>query len=116
MEHFPKKLKYSLERRKSLSDFGLMLAAEEKLPVRNVKDPNSHVFTKHLLTPKKILDKDINPNLNFSESHISLMACVSGLSKEGIGGDALGLEWAFLLAGASSLTRHSLECACDGCC
>ena len=83
---------------------GLMLAAEEKLPVRNVMDAkNPNVFTKHLLTPKKILDKDINPNLNFSESHISLMACVSGLSKEGIGGDALGLEWAFLLAGASSL-------------
>ena len=83
---------------------GLMLAFEGKLPVRNVKDlKNSDVYKKQLLTPKKILDQDTNPNLNFSESHISIMACVSGLSKEGIGGDALGLEWAFLLAGSNSL-------------
>ncbi|HEY2151202.1 MAG TPA: CHAT domain-containing protein, partial [Vicinamibacterales bacterium] len=36
-------------------------------------------------------------------SHVSLMSCVSGLSREGRGGDALGLEWALIQAGATSL-------------
>ena len=31
------------------------------------------------------------------------MACVSGLAKEGIAGDTLGLDWAFIQAGAASL-------------
>ena len=31
------------------------------------------------------------------------MACVSGHSKRGIGGDALGLEWALIQAGAQTL-------------
>lgn len=52
-----------------------------------------------LLTPKKVLDL----GLDFSGSHVTMQACVSGLSKEGIGGDALGLEWALLQAGANSL-------------
>jgi CHAT domain-containing protein len=50
-----------------------------------------------LLTPEKAL------KLDFSGSHVSMQACVSGLAKEGIGGDALGLEWALLQAGAQSL-------------
>ena len=41
--------------------------------------------------------------MDFTNSHITLQACVSGRAKEGIGGDALGLEWAFLLNHASSL-------------
>jgi CHAT domain-containing protein len=54
-----------------------------------------------LLTPERVLD------LRFDGSHVTLQACVSGLAKEGIGGDALGLELAFLLAGAQSLlTTH----------
>ena len=32
-----------------------------------------------------------------------MQACVSGLSKEGIGGDALGLEWALMQQGAASI-------------
>jgi len=52
-----------------------------------------------LLTPKKVLDL----GLDFSGSHVTMQACVTGLSKEGIGGDALGLEWALLQAGANSL-------------
>lgn len=52
-----------------------------------------------LLTPEQVMEQ----KLKFSNSHITLQACVSGLAKKGIGGDALGLEWAFLLAGASSL-------------
>jgi CHAT domain-containing protein len=54
-----------------------------------------------LLTPARVL------TLDFSRSHVTLQACVSGLAKEGIGGDALGLELALLLAGAQSvLTSH----------
>jgi CHAT domain-containing protein len=54
-----------------------------------------------LLTPERVL------NLRLDGSHVTLQACVSGLAKEGIGGDALGLELAFLLAGAQSmLTTH----------
>lgn len=54
-----------------------------------------------LLTPEKALAMD------FSGSHVTLQACVSGLAKEGVGGDALGLEWALMLAGASSvLSTH----------
>ena len=54
-----------------------------------------------LLTPERVLD------LRFDGSHVTLQACVSGLAKEGIGGDALGLELAFLLSGAQSLlTTH----------
>lgn len=51
------------------------------------------------LTPSSILDA----KLNLEESHISLMACVSGLAKEGIAGDTLGLDWAFIQSGAASL-------------
>jgi CHAT domain-containing protein len=36
-----------------------------------------------------------------------MLGCSTRLSKEGTGGDALGLEWALLLAGASSVvTAH----------
>ena len=35
------------------------------------------------------------------------MTCVSGLSREGLGGDALGTDWACTQAGAASLlTSH----------
>lgn len=57
------------------------------------------------LTPEIIVDK----NLNFQGSHVSLMACISGLAKEGIAGDTLGLEWAFIQAGASSLISTHWE-------
>jgi hypothetical protein len=56
-----------------------------------------------VLTPRYILET----KLDLTGSHISMMACVSGLSREGIGGDALGMEWALLQAGASSvLSSH----------
>ena len=57
------------------------------------------------LTPSVILDSE----LDFTGSHVSMMACVSGLAKEGIGGDTLGLDWAFIQAGASSLISTHWE-------
>ena len=52
-----------------------------------------------VLTPQKLVDSD----LDLLNSHVSLMACVSGLSREGLGGDALGLDWALVNAGARSI-------------
>jgi len=37
------------------------------------------------------------------------MACLAGLAREGAGGDALGLDWAFLQAGAASLLSTHWE-------
>jgi CHAT domain-containing protein len=34
---------------------------------------------------------------------VTLQACVTGHAREGIGGDALGLDWALFQLGASSL-------------
>jgi hypothetical protein len=56
-----------------------------------------------VLTPQKL----VASNLDLHDSHVSMMACVSGLSREGLGGDALGLEWALVNAGARSvLSSH----------
>jgi hypothetical protein len=52
-----------------------------------------------VLTPMHVLDA----GLDLAKSHVSLMSCVSGLSREGLGGDALGIEWALLQAGSASL-------------
>ena len=62
------------------------------------------------LTPRAVLESA----LEFDSSHVSMMACVSGLAKEGIGGDALGLDWAFIQNGASSLvsTHWKVSAAC----
>lgn len=75
---------------------GLVLSDGEKLPNVNVVGAGNKDY---VLTPGKMLDS----GLAFNNSHISLMACVSGLSREGLGGDALGMEWAFIQAGAASL-------------
>jgi CHAT domain-containing protein len=36
-------------------------------------------------------------------SHVSSAACISGQAREGIAGDAVGLDWAFLQRGAASI-------------
>ena len=76
---------------------GLVLAGQGSLP------DLMHVAKGHadeqLLTPEKI----VRLKYDFSKSHVTLQACVSGLSKRGYGGDALGLEWALSQLGASSI-------------
>ncbi|WP_317930277.1 CHAT domain-containing protein [Halioxenophilus sp. WMMB6] len=58
-----------------------------------------------LLSPAQILNG--RPALDLRLAHISLQACVSGLAEEGVGGDALGLEWSLLMAKAASvLSSH----------
>lgn len=78
---------------------GLLIFKDGNRPSLN--DPDSD----NLLTPERLLSEKIN----FAQAHITLQACVSGRSKEGIGGDALGLEWAFLLSGSSSLLASNWD-------
>jgi CHAT domain-containing protein len=72
---------------------GLVLAKEGQLP------DNEEGQGGALLTPEEIIKR----KLSFAGSHVTMQACVSGRAKEGIGGDAIGLDWALMLAKASSL-------------
>ncbi len=51
------------------------------------------------LTPRRLLDM----GTDMVGGHVTTMCCVSGIAEEGAGGDALGLDWAFLLRGAASV-------------
>lgn len=76
---------------------GLALAGADGLPDRNRLDCGEE--HEKLLTPERVLAAP----LDFTDSHVTLQGCVTGLAREGIGGDALGLDWAFFQQGASSL-------------
>lgn len=78
---------------------GLVLAINGELPQDDQGDQDDQREKCTLLTPKVIIDE----NLDFSGSHVTLQACVSGKAREGIGGDAIGLDWALMLANASSI-------------
>ncbi len=84
----------------------LILAGNEGLPDNESIDKGTH---KAILTPGCILET----KLNFEGSHVSMMACVSAQANEGIAGDALGLDWAFIQSGAASLisTHWSVNAA-----
>jgi CHAT domain-containing protein len=84
---------------------GLLLSDNKNLPDRNKIEKGQDL--EMLLTPEDIL----NSKINLTDSHVTMQACVSGLAKEGIGGDALGLEWAMLQAGAKSIlsTHWNIE-------
>ncbi|GKQ50071.1 CHAT domain-containing protein [Bradyrhizobium sp. Ce-3] len=75
---------------------GLYLSDEAGLPGRLRAEAGPYDGK---LTPESI----VATGVDLSGSHVSVMACVSGLAKKGIAGDALGLDWAFIQAGASSL-------------
>jgi hypothetical protein len=76
---------------------GLVLAVDGQLPSLTELVHQGTGQENALLSPARVLGLDLRG------SHVSMMACVSGLATEGQGGDALGLDWAFLMAGASSL-------------
>ncbi|MEJ2663823.1 MAG: CHAT domain-containing protein, partial [Spirochaetia bacterium] len=76
---------------------GLVLSAGGKLP--NLERIAREEDLDTMLSPEKIISNKIN----VENSHITLQACVTGLAREGLAGDALGLEWGFLFAKASSL-------------
>ena len=81
------------------TDSGLLIFDGNQRPSLDKLNSNN------VLTPERLLSAKID----FTLAHISLQACVSGRSKEGVGGDALGLEWAFLLSGASSLLASNWD-------
>jgi CHAT domain-containing protein len=89
----------------------LLLAGEDGLPQAKVVAQGSAYSGR--VTPEGFIDARVD----LGGCHVSMMACVSGLAREGIGGDALGLDWAFLQAGASSvISTHwavSAQCASD---
>ena len=86
---------------------GLALAQDGELPSLALVSTGKSDDT--LLTPERVLA------LRFDGSHVTLQACVSGLAKEGIGGDALGLDLAFLLSGAQSLLATHWNIPADAC-
>ena len=74
---------------------GLLLADEGALPSKH--SIARARMSRCLLSPERIM------RLDFGASHVTMQACASGLSKEGAGGDALGVEWALLVSGAASI-------------
>jgi CHAT domain-containing protein len=87
-------------------DSYLLISDRNGLP-----DKKRHPAKADRLSPEAILEL----GLNLEGSHVTTMACVSGLAREGIGGDNLGLDWAFIQAGASSLisTHWSVRASCS---
>jgi hypothetical protein len=75
---------------------GLLLATGSGLPLLKARGRDGG-----LLSPERVAE------LRLTGSHVTTQACSTGLAREGSAGDALGLELAFLLSGASSLlTTH----------
>jgi hypothetical protein len=82
-------------------DAGIALAYRRQVPtIVNALD-DDHLFTSRRL--QQYLDSD-PPGLNrLAGTHITLQACVSGYARANPQGDAVGLEWSFLLGGAASV-------------
>jgi CHAT domain-containing protein len=91
---FPSLMEQEHSKKNPYLSSGLLLAKNGQLPPKGEISKEAG-----LLSPQELLKR----NLDFWDSHVTLQACVSGRAKEGIGGDALGLEWAFFLNHASSL-------------
>ncbi|MGC2080255.1 MAG: CHAT domain-containing protein, partial [Xanthobacteraceae bacterium] len=73
---------------------GVLLARDGMLPER--VEPLGDV----LLSPRLVME---SATLDVQDAVVGIQACVSGLSAEGRAGDALGLEWALIARGASTV-------------
>jgi len=73
---------------------GVLLAHDGMLPERG--EPLEDA----LLSPRFVME---SAKLDIRNAVIGIQACVSGLSAEGRAGDALGLEWALVARGASTV-------------
>ena len=84
---------------------GLLIADQGKLPSLDLGNRDYRYVDegKQLLSPQRLLDKEYQL-IKLDNTHISLQACVAGYAREGIAGDALGLEWALFQKGAGSIT------------
>ncbi len=88
------------EAQNPFTESGLVMAGGSGLPDEDAIGAGDRTS---VLTPENVF----NGNLDLRGSHVSVMACVSGLARDGLGGDALGMDWAFLQAGATSvLSSH----------
>jgi CHAT domain-containing protein len=73
---------------------GVLLARDGMLPER------AEPLEDALLSPRLVME---SATLDVRNAVVSIQACVSGLSTEGRAGDALGLEWALVARGASTV-------------
>lgn len=76
---------------------GLVLRDGEQLP--ELESYFNYYGKSNFLNPQKLFESD----KNWQNSHITFQACVSARSKEGVGGDALGMESAAFFCGAASM-------------
>lgn len=86
---------------------GVVLAGGKGLPDK--QDIGQDADAANLLTPEQVLRSE----LDLAGSHVTFQACLVGLAREGIGGDALGLDWAVFQAGASSLLSAHWEVSAE---
>lgn len=86
-----------LQRQNPYYNSGLLLGNGALLP--ELMADGRYYQGAYLLSPKLLYESGVD----LSGCHISMQACVSGRSKEGYGGDALGMEWALFFAGAQSM-------------
>ncbi len=94
---FPNSIFEDAKKNNPFYNSGILLNAGEAPPHLDVHF--DYYKMENLLNPDKLLQL----GLLFAQCHISLQACVSGRSREGIGGDAIGMEWATFFAGAQSM-------------
>jgi CHAT domain len=80
--------------RDAYSGSGVLLALDGMLPERSEPPEDA------LLSPRLVIE---SATLDVGNAVVSIQACVSGLSTEGRAGDALGLEWALVARGASTV-------------
>jgi CHAT domain-containing protein len=82
---------------------GLLLSDDGEPPTLHVNDPNYKYDQDgyHLLSPERLLVD--YKGFRADNTHVSLQACVAGYAREGIAGDALGIEWAFFQKGTTSM-------------
>ena len=94
---FPKTLYPEAVQNNPFYSSGLLLCFQNTQP--SLDACFNYYKTENLLNPKKLEEA----KCNLQHSHVSIQACVSGRSREGAAGDALGLEWAFFSSGVTSL-------------
>lgn len=83
---------------------GVLLAHDGRLPPG--RDPAA-LGEPYLLSPQRLDMRCASDPERLRDTHVTLLACVSGHSRVNLQGDAVGLEWAFLLGGAASvLSSH----------
>ncbi|MEM7574262.1 MAG: CHAT domain-containing protein [Bacteroidota bacterium] len=82
---------------------GLLLGSDVGLPRLDSTAGDDYYRNEHLLSPQFLLEAYRSGVIRLEGTSLLLQACVSGHAKEGVGGDALGLEWSFFHLGAATV-------------